>query len=171
MRYSFLLQGKPRGYVIPSRGLRQGDPLSPYLFLLGAEGFSALLTQKACDGLLLGIAICLLAPRVNHLLFADNSLLFAESFVQFYLEIQDVINLYGSTSGQQVNFSKSSIVLAKVFLQLIRNLWLLSFPWWWFLYMRSILVYPLMWGEIRLRRFNLLRTACTKNYKVGKENY
>lgn len=60
-----------------------------------------------------GVAICPLAPRVNHLLFADDSLLFAEAFVQSCLEIQDVINLYGSASGQQVNISKSSIVFSK----------------------------------------------------------
>ncbi|XP_061993546.1 uncharacterized protein LOC133711437 [Rosa rugosa] len=55
MRYSFLIRGKLPGYVCLSRGLRQGDPLSPYLFLLGAEGFSALLQRKQVAGLLPGI--------------------------------------------------------------------------------------------------------------------
>ncbi|XP_024156414.1 uncharacterized protein LOC112164456 [Rosa chinensis] len=53
--YSFLVRGKPRRFLKPSRGLRQGDPLSPYLFLIGAEGFSALLKQKQSVGLLPGI--------------------------------------------------------------------------------------------------------------------
>ncbi|XP_062019515.1 uncharacterized protein LOC133736097 [Rosa rugosa] len=79
VRYSFLVRGKPRGYVIPSRGLRQGDPLSPYLFLFGLEGFSALLQQKQRLGLLPGIAICQNPPRVNHLLFADDSMLYAQA--------------------------------------------------------------------------------------------
>lgn len=43
--YSFLINGKPRGYAIPSRGLWQGDPISPYLFLLCVEGLSALITK------------------------------------------------------------------------------------------------------------------------------
>ncbi|XP_062028960.1 uncharacterized protein LOC133744958 [Rosa rugosa] len=55
VQFSFLIRGKPRGLVTPSRGLRQGDPLSPYLFLLGVEGFSALLQQKQRLGLLPGI--------------------------------------------------------------------------------------------------------------------
>ena len=41
--YSILINGEPRGLVQPSRGIKQGDPLSPYLFLLCAEGLSTML--------------------------------------------------------------------------------------------------------------------------------
>ncbi|XP_062007579.1 uncharacterized protein LOC133724753 [Rosa rugosa] len=113
VRYSFLVRGKPRGYVIPSRGLRQGDPLSPYLFLLGAKGFSALLQQKQRLGLLPGIAICQGAPYVNHLLFANDSMLYAQASPAACFQIQNVIEVYGRASGQVVNFHKSSVVFSK----------------------------------------------------------
>ncbi|XP_062010699.1 uncharacterized protein LOC133727086 [Rosa rugosa] len=113
VRYSFLVRGKPRGFVIPSRGLRQGDPLSPYLFLIGAEGFSALLQKKQRDGLLSGIELCRDAPSVNHLLFADDSMLYANACLEDCYQIQDVIETYGRASGQLVNFNKSSVVFSK----------------------------------------------------------
>lgn len=47
--YSVLVQGKPFGKIIPSRRLRQGDPISPYLFLLVAEVFSSLLSRAGRD--------------------------------------------------------------------------------------------------------------------------
>ncbi|XP_062014109.1 uncharacterized protein LOC133730559 [Rosa rugosa] len=113
VRYSFLDRGKPKGLVIPTRGLRQGDPLSPYLFLIGAESFSALLQQKQRLGLLPGIAICSGAPSVNHLLFADDSMLYAQATPEACFQIKDVIQTYGRASGQVVNFHKSSVVFSK----------------------------------------------------------
>ncbi|XP_024196065.1 uncharacterized protein LOC112199256 [Rosa chinensis] len=113
VRYSFLVRGKPRGWVVPTRGLRQGDPLSPYLFLLGAEGFSALLQKKQSDGLLSGIVVCQDARSVNHLLFADDSMLYANAALEDCYQIQEVIETYGRASGQLVNFNKSSVVFSK----------------------------------------------------------
>ncbi|XP_024172251.1 uncharacterized protein LOC112178325 [Rosa chinensis] len=113
VRYSFLINGQPRGYLTPTRGLRQGDPLSPYLFLLCAEVFSALLARKVTHGELQGIKICEGAPIIHHLLFADDSLLFGKATLSEYQHIQSVLNAYELASGQQINFAKSSIVFSK----------------------------------------------------------
>lgn len=113
VRYSFLINGQPKGYLTPTRGLRQGDPLSPYLFLLCAEGFSALLDHKVSHGLLTGVKICSNAPSIHHLLFADDSLLFGKATLAECLHIKSVLLDYELASGQKINFSKSSIVFSK----------------------------------------------------------
>ena len=56
--YSVKINGVSRGYIIPSRGIRQGDPLSPYLFLLCAEGLSALIQSAMDRGQMEGVKIC-----------------------------------------------------------------------------------------------------------------
>ena len=55
--YSVRINGKPKGHIIPTRGIRQGNPLSPYLFLLRAEGLSSLIKKVVDDGVMEGLVI------------------------------------------------------------------------------------------------------------------
>ena len=74
--YSVLINGEAHGCIVPSWGLRQGDPLSPYLFLICADGFSSLINDAVRNNLLSGVSICRGSPMITHLFFADDSLLF-----------------------------------------------------------------------------------------------
>ena len=74
--YSILVNGKPKGDIRPSRGIRQGDPLSPYLFLLCSEGLNRMLQKAAHNDQTRGFSLCKNGPKISTLFFADNSLLF-----------------------------------------------------------------------------------------------
>lgn len=73
--YRIKVNGELAKAIVPQPGLRQGDSLSPYLFLLCAEGFSSLLHHVEETGMLTSILLCQDAPSLTHLLFADNSLI------------------------------------------------------------------------------------------------
>ena len=74
--YSILINWEPSQTIHPSRGLRQGDPLSPYLFLLCTEGLHGLISRAATSSDIMGISICRNGPRLIHLFFANDSLIF-----------------------------------------------------------------------------------------------
>lgn len=78
----------------PSRGLRQGDPLSPYLFLFCVEGFSALLKKAQEDNLIKGVSFASTGPQVTHLLFADDSIIFLQGCVDNFLALKDILGIY-----------------------------------------------------------------------------
>nr|XP_023915286.1 uncharacterized protein LOC112026812 [Quercus suber] len=107
--FSVWINGKAYGNFRPTRGLRQGDPLSPYLFLICAEAFSSLLTRVEGLGRIHGVSICRYAPSISHLLFADDSLVFCQANQEEVQVISDVLELYAVTSGQCINFEKSSV--------------------------------------------------------------
>lgn len=111
--YRIKVNGDLTDQIIPSRGLRQGDPISPYLFLICAEGFSSLLYAAEERGDLSGVKVCQQAPSVSHLLFADDSLLLFKVNERSAQCLQNVLNLYESCSGQIVNKDKSSIMFSK----------------------------------------------------------
>lgn len=89
--------------VIPQRGLRQGDPLSPYLFIICAEALSAMLQRAEEEGKIEGIKVCAAAPRINHLFFADDSLILMRAQRSDARELQRILDVYESASGQMIN--------------------------------------------------------------------
>lgn len=107
--YSVLINGSAYGCITPTRGLRQGDPLSPYLFILCAEGLSSLFNEAARNRELNGISICRACPQVTHLFFADGSLLFCKANNQESTKLTEILKKYEAASGQKINTDKSSV--------------------------------------------------------------
>ena len=93
----------------PTRGLHQGDPLSPYLFLLCAEELSSLLAHKEEVRGIEGLRVCRNAPSVSHLLFADDSLILMKADMINATSLRQVLDDYCANSGQLVSEAKCSI--------------------------------------------------------------
>ena len=111
--YSIYINRQTRDRIVPSRGLHQRDPLSPYLFLFYAEGLSALLHRAAERQNIHGVAICRRAPRISHLLFADDSLVFCRASLEECNELQCIFTVYEATSGQQLSKAKTALFFSK----------------------------------------------------------
>jgi hypothetical protein len=111
--YRVMINGELTDVINPGRGLRQGDPLSPYLFFICAEGFSALLNNAEQVGHLSGVKVCNNAPSINHLLFADDSLLLLKSDERSASHLRNILQLYEDCSGQMINKEKSSIMFSR----------------------------------------------------------
>ena len=79
--FSIPVNGSPFGNVIPSRGLRQRNPLSPYLFILGAEVVSQMLIKTESEMFIHGVKVARNAPSISHLYFGNDSFPFCSAKV------------------------------------------------------------------------------------------
>ncbi|KAM2153616.1 hypothetical protein ACFX1Q_045540 [Malus domestica] len=107
--FSILLNGHPGRKFVPSRGLRQGDPLSPYLFLFVSDVLSRMLQGAVNRQALEGVKMNLQSPVISHIFFADDTLLFLKANRQNCYSLVQLIDDYCAASGQAVNFQKSSV--------------------------------------------------------------
>jgi hypothetical protein len=111
------VNGLPNRSFKPERGIRQGDTLSPYVFILCANVLSSLIHKGARNKEIHGIQVARNAPKITHLFFADDSLLFARANQKKAEVILNILQSYQNASGQLVSLEKSeaSKILTKLF--------------------------------------------------------
>ncbi|XP_010418622.1 PREDICTED: uncharacterized protein LOC104704195 [Camelina sativa] len=109
VNYSVLVNGESYGSFQPERGIRQGDPLSLFLFVLCTEALVHLFNQAASEGKISGIQFHHSGPAINHLLFADDSLFICKANRDQCAEMMSCLQKYERISGQMINKTKSAI--------------------------------------------------------------
>uniref|UniRef100_A0A803PTL7 Reverse transcriptase domain-containing protein n=1 Tax=Cannabis sativa TaxID=3483 RepID=A0A803PTL7_CANSA len=107
--YQLSLNGTLSNVFSSTRGIWQGDPLAPYLFLIVAEGLFAAIRLYENAALFSGLQICRGAPSLSHLLFADDSMVISPVTSHSSEAINAILLLYHQACGQLVNRDKSSI--------------------------------------------------------------
>lgn len=99
--------------VNPSRGLRQGDPFSSYLFFICIEGFTSLIHDYERRNLIQGVIVARSAPSVSHMFFADDCYIFFKASVESANRVLEMLKIFENASGQQINAEKSMVFFSR----------------------------------------------------------
>jgi len=109
-RFSIAINGELAGFFEGMKGLRQGDCISPYLFIMVMEVLSRMLDKGTEQGKFSAHPLCL-SPRLTHLAFADDLLVFSDGSHSSLLGISEILRLFHSFSGLDMNPAKSELFL------------------------------------------------------------
>lgn len=99
--FSILFNGTPRRSFKPTRGLRRGDPISPYLFIICAEVVTAAINRAVNNKELDPLRISKNGPPVSHLIFADDTIIFAKANRRSCKTIRKIITGWPQRSGPE----------------------------------------------------------------------
>ncbi|KAG8369117.1 hypothetical protein BUALT_Bualt15G0117900 [Buddleja alternifolia] len=108
-----LWNGEPLNPLTPTCGLRQGDPLSPYLFVLCVERLGYLIEQEVDEGVWEPLAVSRGGPRFSHLFFADDFIFLARATQRSTAAIVSIIEKFCSSSGLVINKEKSKVFFSR----------------------------------------------------------
>ena len=105
--------GSRRGYLGLQGVYDRGGCLSPYLFFFCAEGLNAILKEVALKGEIHGFSICRTGPKLTHLFFANDCLLFCRASLLKCEKIEELLGFYEEAFGQMINRSKTTLFFSK----------------------------------------------------------
>lgn len=111
--FSVLVNGQPYGRFQAQRGIRQGCPLSPYLFVIAVNELSLCLQQALQDTRISGITLGPNCPPIHSLMFADDLIICGKADINEANTIRDILHNFCTVSGQTPNWHKSSILFSK----------------------------------------------------------
>jgi len=120
-QFRILSNGEAGETFSPSRGIRQGDPLSPYLFILLANVLSHMVKNAVSDGSLKGIKLNPHCPTLSHLFFADDAIFFMDGTLREAQNLANLLNCYCFATGQSVNRNKSGVFFGESYPQVLKR--------------------------------------------------
>ncbi|GJV76117.1 reverse transcriptase domain, reverse transcriptase zinc-binding domain protein [Tanacetum coccineum] len=106
---SILVNGSPTNEFCLERGVRQGDPLSHFLFILAAEGLNAIVSEAVEKGVFKGVKIGRNNVVVSHLQYADDTIFFGEWNKENAKVLMCILKCFEEASGLRVNYNKSKL--------------------------------------------------------------
>lgn len=168
--YKYKVNGFISQKLIPHRGLRQGNPLSPYLFILAADTLSHMFRKALEDNRIEGVQLAVGAPILTHLFFANDALLFAKALESNIYQFVEILNAYSKASGQRINLQKSGVIGGKFMNPRVklRMAELLQMQLW--DNPGKYLGLPADWGRSRVSALNWIKERIMSKIEGWKEN-
>jgi hypothetical protein len=111
---SVIVNGSRTESFSPSKGLRQGDSLSPYLFIMCQEVLSRLIDQQFSLGNISGVKMNVSGPAITHVMFVGDLMLFARANRREVGILNECLETYCGWSGQNINREKSGVIFSKL---------------------------------------------------------
>ena len=107
--FAILVNGNAKGWVKASRGLRQGDPLSPFLFTLVADVQSRMMIRAKETGITEGFFVGRDRTKVSLLQFVNDTIFFSKAFTEHLQNLKIILLVFGQVSGLKINSEKNII--------------------------------------------------------------